>query len=225
MLALGADLKRKERVSARLGDVLSHLYLASACLKRFNDEGRKKSDLPLLKWAVEDSLFSIQQAIDELLNNFPNRWLARSLRLIIFPLGTWLPRPSDNLAHQIATLLQTPSDVRTRLGKDQYLTRDDCNVFGLLEQTLENIIASEPIFEKICIKLDKKLPFYQLDKVAELGLAANAISEAEATLLIKTEEGRKAIISVDDFDNSELISNKNDTNSLQKKFKRLLEGA
>jgi acyl-CoA dehydrogenase len=225
MLALGADLKRKERVSARLGDVLSHLYLASACLKRFNDEGRKKSDLPLLKWAVEDSLFSIQQAIDELLNNFPNRWLAGSLRLIIFPLGTWLTRPSDNLDHQIATLLQTPCDVRTRLGKDQYLTRDDCNIFGLLEQTLENIIASEPIFEKICIKLDKKLPFYQLDKVAELGLAANAISEAEATLLIKTEEGRKAIISVDDFDNNELISNKNDTNSLQNKFKRLLEGA
>ena len=207
MLALGADLKRKERVSARLGDVLSHLYLASACLKRFNDEGRQQDDLPLLQWAVEDSLFTIQQAIDELLNNFPNKWLARCLRLIILPFGTWLTKPSDHLDHQIATLLQKPSDARTRLGKDQYLARNDKNVFGLLEQTLENIIACEPVFDKVCNALDKKLPFYHLDKVAQLGLDANVISEAEATLLIQTEIGRKAIISVDDFDNDELISN------------------
>ena len=224
MLVLGADLKRKERISARLGDVLSHLYLASACLKRFNDEGRKPDDLPLLQWAVEDSLFTIQQAIDALLNNFPNKWLSRILRLVIFPFGTWLTKPSDILDHQIATLLQTPSEVRTRLGKDQYLTRDGINVFGILEQTLEDIIACEPIFDKVCKALDKKLPFYHLDKVAKLGLEANAISDTEATLLINTEIGRKAVIAVDDFDSSELISNKNDTNYLQKKFKRLLEG-
>ncbi|MDX2369161.1 MAG: DUF1974 domain-containing protein, partial [Colwellia sp.] len=85
-------------------------------------------------------------------------------------------------------------------------------------------IACEPIFDKVCIALDKKLPFYHLDKVAKLGLEANAISETEAALLTKTEIGRKAVIAVDDFDSSELISNKNDTNYLQKKFKRLLEG-
>lgn len=208
MLALGADLKRKERISARLGDVLSHLYLASACLKRFNDEGRKQEDLPLLQWTVEDSLFNIQQAIDALLHNFPNRPLAHSLRLIIFPIGTWLTKPNDNVDHQVATLLQTPSEVRTRLGKDQYLVRDENNVFGILEQTLEDIIACEPIFDKLCQKLDKKLPFYNLDNAAKLGLAAKAISETEAALLIKTEQGRKAIIAVDDFDNDELISNK-----------------
>jgi len=206
MLALGANLKRKERISARLGDVLSYLYLASASLKRFNDEGRKKEDLPLLQWAVEDSLFNIQQAIDALLNNFPNKWLARSLRLIIFPLGTWLTKPSDELDHQIATLLQTPSEVRTRLGKDQFLTRNDNNVFGTLEQTLEDILACEPVFSKVCTALDKKFPFYHLDNVAKLGLAASVISQAEATLLIKAEKGRKAVISVDDFDNDELIT-------------------
>ena len=209
MLALGADLKRKERISARLGDVLSHLYLASACLKRFNDEGRQQDDLPLLQWAVEDSLFTIQQAIDELLNNFPNKWLSRGLRLIIFPFGTWLTKPSDHLDHQIATLLQKPSNARSRLGKDQYLARNDKNVFGLLEQTLENISACEPIFTKVCNALDIKLPFYNLDHVAQLGLNANIISAAEATLLIQTEVGRKAIIAVDDFDKSELLSNKN----------------
>jgi acyl-CoA dehydrogenase len=206
MLALGADLKRKERISARLGDVLSNLYLASACLKRFNDEGRQEDDLPLLQWAVEDSLYNIQEAIDALLSNFPNRWLARTLRAVIFPFGTWLTKPSDNLDHQVANLLQTPSPARDRLGKWQYLTRDGKNVYGLLEQTLEDIIACEPIFKKVCDAIDKKLPFYQLDNAAKLGLAANAITETEAQLLIKAEQGRKAIISVDDFDSSDLTA-------------------
>jgi acyl-CoA dehydrogenase len=206
MLALGADLKRRERISARLGDVLSHLYLASASLKRFNDEGRQKEDLPLLQWAVEDSLYNIQQAIDSLLSNFPNRLLAHSLRLIIFPFGTWLTKPSDNLDHKVAKLLQTPGDARSRLGKWQYLTRDGKNVFGILEQTLEDIIACEPIFSKVCIAIDKQLPFYNLDNAAKLGLAANAITDKEAQLLIKAEQGRKAIINVDDFDSSELTA-------------------
>ncbi len=206
MLSLGADLKRKERISARLGDVLSNLYLASACLKRFNDEGRQVEDLPLLQWAVEDCLYNIQQAINALLNNFPNKWIARTLRIIIFPFGTWLTKPSDNLDHNVATLLQTPGKARDRLGKWQYLVRDGKNIFGLLEQTLEDIIACEPIFTKVCIAIDKKLPFYQLDKVAELGLSVKAITEKEARLLIKAERGRKTIINVDDFDSNELVA-------------------
>lgn len=206
MLALGSDLKRKERISARLGDILSNLYLASACLKRFNDEGRQAEDLPLLKWGVEDSLYNIQQAIEALLSNFPNRWLAHTLRLIIFPFGTWLSKPSDNLDHQVAKLLQTPSEARNRLGKWQYLTRDGKNVFGILEQTLEDIIACEPIFSKVCIALDEQLPFYNLDNAAKLGLAANAITEKEAQLLINAEQGRKKVINVDDFDTSVLIA-------------------
>ena len=206
MLSLGSDLKRKERISARLGDILSHLYLASASLKRFNDEGRQKTDLPLLQWAVEDSLYKIQQAIDELLSNFPNRWIAYCLRVVIFPFGTWLTKPSDNLDHQVAHLLQTPSEARNRLGKWQYLARDGKNVFGILEQTLEDIIACEPIFDKVCSALDRKLPFYQLDIAAQLGLDANAITEKEAQLLIKAEQGRKAIIDVDDFEHSDLVT-------------------
>ena len=205
MLSLGGDLKRRERISARLGDILSYLYLASASLKRFNDQGRKKADMPLMQWAVEDCLYNIQQAIETLLNNFPNKWLAVGLRLIIFPFGTWLRKPSDKLDHQVAQLLQTPSDTRDRLGEGQYLTREQNNVLGILEQTLEDVIAVEPIFNKICRALDKKLPFYHLDKIAEQGLSANIISQAEADLLIRTEQGRKAAISVDDFASAELM--------------------
>ena len=207
MLTLGGELKRRERISARLGDILSYLYLASATLKRYNDEGRQVADYPLMQWAVEDSLYNIQHAIDELLSNFPNKLVGRILRVIIFPLGTWLTKPSDITEHQVAVILQTPSDTRTRLGKGQYLTNEPENVVGILEQTLKDVIASEPIFDKVCQHLEKKLPFTQLDLIAEQGLALKIITEQEADLLRRTEIGRKAAIDVDDFEHEELISN------------------
>ena len=200
MVSLGADLKRKERISARLGDVLSQLYLAAATLKRYNDEGRNSADLPLVQWAVEDCLYNIQHAIDELIRNFPNKIMAKTLRIIIFPLGTWLNKPNDEIAHKIAQLLQTPCSARTRLGQGQYLTRDGNNIFGRLEQVLEDIINCEPIYERVCRELNTKLPFYHLDKVADLGLTHNIISKVEAELLSTAEVGRQWVIAVDDFD-------------------------
>ncbi|WP_448568565.1 acyl-CoA dehydrogenase FadE [Thalassotalea ganghwensis] len=208
MLVLGGDLKRRERISARLGDILSYLYLTSATLKRFNDEGRQSSDLPLLKWAVEDSLYRTQLAIDELINNFPNKVVAYALRALIFPLGTWLQKPSDKLDHQVARILQTPGAARNNLGKGQYLTRDKENLLGQLEQALDDILASEPIFDKICQELGEKLPFYRLGDAAKKGLDANIISEAEAEILIRAEEGRLQTINVDDFAHEELTSSK-----------------
>jgi acyl-CoA dehydrogenase len=204
MLTLGGDLKRKERISARLGDVLSHLYLSSATLKRFNDEGRQQDDLPLVQWALEDSLYETQQAIDALISNFPNKIVALFLRAMIFPVGKWLKKPSDITDHKVAQILQTPGKARERLGQGQYLSRDPENVLGQLEQTLDDIIACEPIFKKVCQAIGEDLPFYALDEVAKKGLAVNVINAVEAELLCKAELGRKAAINVDDFDSDEL---------------------
>ena len=204
MLTLGGDLKRRERISARLGDILSFLYLASATLKRYNDEGRQSADLPFVQWALEDSLYSIQQAISELISNFPNKIVAKMLTAIILPLGCNLKKPSDATDHKVAKLMQFHNESRTRLGQGQYLTREPENVLGQLEQTLEDIITCEPIFDKICRELGEKLPFYNLDIVAEKGLSANIISQEEADLLIATEIKRKITINVDDFDSDYL---------------------
>ncbi|RAN85930.1 acyl-CoA dehydrogenase, partial [Bacillus sp. SRB_28] len=81
MAVLGGSLKRRERISARLGDVLSQLYLASAVLKRYDDEGRNEADLPLVHWGVQDALYQAEQAIDDLLKNFPNRFVAGVMRV------------------------------------------------------------------------------------------------------------------------------------------------
>src|SRR5216117_2306482 len=103
MLAMGGALKRKEKISGRLGDVLSMMYLVSATLKHYEDL-RVRDDLPLVRWSVRDALYHAQQAIDQILSNFPVKALATLLRWTIFPLGTpWRP-PLDSRNRECAAI-------------------------------------------------------------------------------------------------------------------------
>lgn len=205
MAVLGGELKRRERISARLGDILSYLYLTSCVLKRYDDEGRKTDDLPLVHWAMQDSLHKLEIALEELFNNFPSRVMGKALKLIIMPFGKKYKRPSDQLEHDIAKLLQTPCETRSRLGAGQYLSRVPGNLMGDLEQTLENVIAAEPIYNKICKAAKQYLPFTELDKLADRGLELDVITQEQAALLRETEKGRLRTINVDDFKHSELV--------------------
>ncbi|MBP6521091.1 acyl-CoA dehydrogenase FadE, partial [Shewanella sp.] len=203
MATLGGNLKRKERISARLGDLLSQLYLASATLKRYEDEGRQTDDLPLVQWAVEDALYKLQASLDDLLDNFP-MGLGGALRVVMFPFGRPLKRPSDVLDHKVAKIMQTPCESRNRLGKGQFWTNSEHNAVGIQEQTLLDIIASEPLHDKVCKASGKRLPFMWLDKVAAEGKALGVLSDAEVQLLERAEIGRMKSINVDDFDSAEL---------------------
>ncbi|ALS98431.1 acyl-CoA dehydrogenase FadE [Lacimicrobium alkaliphilum] len=208
MGVLGGELKRRERVSARLGDILSYVYLGSAVLKRYEDEGRQKADLPLVHWAMQDSLYRAQLAMEELLDNFPSNALGKVLKLIVMPFGKSFTRPSDKLDHQIANILQTPCESRDRLGQGQYLSREEGNPFGMLEQALDDVLASEPLYDKVCKAANERFPFVQLDKVADKGLELGVLTEQEAELLRRTETQRLETINVDDFDTEELMADK-----------------
>ena len=102
MGVLGGALKRKEKLSARLGDVLSYLFLCSATLKRFEDEGRQAEDAPLMHWAIWDAMFKTQTALEGVISNFPNRLIATVMRRTVFPLGRPYVIPSDQLGHDVA---------------------------------------------------------------------------------------------------------------------------
>ena len=121
MLLLGGALKRRERLSARLGDVLSQLVLMSATLKRFEDEGSHPEDLPFVRWGVKDALLAAEQAFDGLFANYPNRFAAVLIRALAFPLGLRHRPPSDGLVSTIALLLQTPCGARERLLADSHV--------------------------------------------------------------------------------------------------------
>ena len=217
MGVLGGDLKRRERLSARLGDILSGLYLGSTTLKRFDEDGRLKEDLPLLHWAMQDTLHDIETAIDDFLANFPNKVIAGVMRVLVMPFGRRVGKPSDKTEHAIAQMLQTPCTARSRLGYGQYLTREEGNLFGDLEQTLDDVLAAEPIFERICKHKKAKLPFTRLDVLADEALSEELINEDEANLLRKTEAGRLRTINVDDFDHEELIAKVNSQGEVKKR--------
>ncbi len=206
MGVLGGSLKRRERLSARLGDVLSQLYLASAVLKRFNDEGRLSEHEPLMHWAMQDALAQIEIAIDAFINNFPVRSVKWMLRLIVQPVGKTRKAPNDKLEHAIAQILQSPCEARTLLGTGQFTREVPGNLLGDLERTLKNVVAAEPIFERICRTYNEKRAFTQLDVLAQRALTDDIINETEAQLLINTEAGRLRTISVDDFAPEELVA-------------------
>lgn len=200
MSVLGGSLKRRERISARLGDILSQLHLASAALKRYDDEGRQAADLPLLHWGVQDALNQAEDAIDDLLRNFPNAAIAATLRLVIFPAGRHCRAPSDRLDHQLAKLLQTPSATRSRLGRGQYLTPSEHNPAGQLEAALHDVMAAEVIHDRLNKQLKTHLSFTRLDELAQRALQEGWINAQEAEVLKRAEVSRLRSINVDEFE-------------------------
>ncbi|MDP2591451.1 acyl-CoA dehydrogenase FadE [Vibrio splendidus] len=206
MAVLGGSLKRRERLSARLGDILSQLYLGSATLKRFESEGSHAEDLPLVHWGMQDSLRQTEVAIDEFLANFPNPVIGRLLRVVLMPFGRIRRAPNDKLDSQVAHILQTPSETRSRIGRGQYLEATEYNPVGQIEKALEVILQAEPLFNKVCKETHQKRAFLRLDLVAQLGLEKGILTQEEANLLISAEEHRLYTINVDDFSPEELAA-------------------
>src|SRR5450631_763809 len=128
LLTLGGNLKRREMISARFGDVLSELYLLSAALKRWNEEGRQPADLPLVQWCMAQGFATIEMRLDEIIANFPNRPVAWMLRFLLLPFGTRTLGPSDALSQACAAILLEPSAARDRLTVDIYHGADDGGV-------------------------------------------------------------------------------------------------
>jgi acyl-CoA dehydrogenase len=189
LLTLGGTLKRKEMLSARLGDILAELFLVSAVLKRWHDEGRHESDLPLLRFCALQGFAIIEKRLNEVLLNFPSRGLSWLLRGLLLPPGLAVAPPSDALTAACATVLLEPSDTRDRLVGAVWEGHDSPSV-ELLERAYQLVIAAEPL----------------LDRIKHAGLkdwrlahAKGAITDEQAKLLEAAEEASAQVIEVDDF--------------------------
>ena len=206
MGTLGGALKRKEKLSARLGDILSLMYLCSATLKRFEMEGRQAADAPLMHWAIWDAMYKAQGAFEGVISNFPNRVIAFALRRIVFPLGRPYVVPSDRIGHDVARLLIEPSATRDRLTAGIFIGTDDDDPVGLIERALDATVLAEPVEAKLRTairegRLDGKLPpGAGVDVLADRALAAGIVSVDEARALQAQRELVARVIRVDDFD-------------------------
>ena len=201
MLSLGGALKRKEKLSGRLADILSHLYLASCVLKHYEDQGHSESDTPLMQWACEQSLYEIQEAFNNLFQNFPNRPLAWLMRLLIFPGGQAFKPPDDRLGHKVAKLIMEPSAARDRLTQGIYQPRSLQDPLGRVDDALLKVIAAEPARKRLHTAIkSKQLPAHKPDEeVIEQAVKENIINDEEAGLLRVAVAARLEVIKVDDF--------------------------
>ena len=205
MLTLGGSLKRKENVSARLGDILSYLYLLSAVLKQYHDQGELEDDFPVVQYACNYCLFAIQSRFNELMKNFPNRWLGRLLRILIFPLGQHFSRPSDKLTHKVAQLLASPTETRQRLSAGAFISPAKDNIIADVQDALLKCIAAEPIDKTIrSAKHDNEISGYTTAEQAQSALRKNIITEEQFDLFMQAEVARKKVIAVDDFVSADL---------------------
>jgi acyl-CoA dehydrogenase len=201
MLTMGGELKRKELLSARLGDVLSYLYLASMVLKHYRDQGEPEGDLPLVEWSCRTLLYKTQEQLHGLLRNFPNRVVSALLRVAIFPRGRTFSAPADELGQQIAELMINPTETRRRLADCAYTTVEPGNPLGLLQQALEMAEEVKPLERRV----------FDARRSGEITRddTPGQIDEAEHKGIISAEEARAIrafdarvmdLTGVDDFD-------------------------
>ena len=203
MLVLGGELKRREKLSARLGDILSMMYLCSATLKRYESEGRQAADAPMMHWAIWDAMYKAQQAFDGVIDNFPNKFIGRMLYRIIFPLGKPYDVPSDKIGHQVAKLLIEPTASRDRLTAETYVPKTETEAVGAVEMALRATLEAEPIDAKIREAEKKGLlddnPDANVRDIAHAAFAAGIVTPAEYAVLKRRNELRDIVIRVDDF--------------------------
>jgi acyl-CoA dehydrogenase len=203
--ALGGKLKFKESLSGRLGDVLSHLYMASAILKRYHDEGTPQADKPLLAWAMHHGIHEMERALSAALRNFPIRPLGWLLWPLIFPWGRRAVAPGDRLNHRVALLLLTPNEARDRLADGVFLTPGEHNPGGRINSYLEKAVAAEPVERKF-LKALKNSDIEALDFATQLdeGVREGWITAEERKQLEELREITLDAITVDDFEVSQL---------------------
>ena len=207
MMLLGGELKRRERLSARLGDVLSHLYLASAALKRYHDLGYPEHSQPMLRWAVEESLGKAEQALEELLSNFPSKLLGCALRVLVLPLGRRHKGPSDELDAEVAGIIGRNSGdpALEELLEGCYRPQAEQDPVGALQYAM-NLLQEVQGLQK---KLHKAVKAGQVQELPgqsliDAALAAGVLNPEEAHSLHQAEAARRVVIDVDDFAKEEL---------------------
>ncbi len=206
MLTLGGYLKKKETISARLGDVLSMLYLASMVLKHHGNRGRPEEELPVVEWACRELLYQAQEQLHSVLRNLPSRPTAALARLLVFPRGLTYFAPADRLGRRLAELVMGPTATREALGRFIYRGGAGGNPLHALQQALELTARAEPLEKKLRVegvrtgRVSALDPREQIEQARTLGI----LSEAEAEFLADYDQRVQDIIAVDDFSATQL---------------------
>lgn len=206
LMILGGSFKHKEKLSGRFADALGYLYYASAVLKKFEADGAQKADIPLVEWSAKHCLYQIQIALDDVLRNFPIKSLGILVRMIIFPLGLSLRQPNDALGHRVASLLIRPGEARDRLTHGIYISQDENDITGCLEDALAKVLLAAPIERRLKAAHQVKPDLQSYPQWVDDMVKVDVISHAESEILLSAQTATRNVIMVDDFTTEELLS-------------------
>jgi acyl-CoA dehydrogenase len=194
LLVMGGGLKRHEMISARFGDLLSELYLLSAVLKRWKDEGEQPADFPLVAWCMDSGFATIDARMDEIIANFPSRPAAWLLRFLVQPLGPRRCGPPDALTRACAVILLEPSATRDRLTIDLFHPTDGKGL-ARLDRAFALVTAVQPLRDRL-----RNARVYD----AELARSRGLIDANDLARLKAAEQAIADVVAVDDFAPEEL---------------------
>ena len=208
MLSLGGYLKKKESLSARLGDVLSYMYLASMVLKHHHDNGAPREDLPVVEWACRSLLYKAQEQLHDFLRNFPNRLLAGFMRLLIFPRGRTYFAPSDRLGAELAELAMSPSPTRARLCRHAYRDQYRRQPAGIAAGSAGVVPAGGTTGEEAARRRREDRTRHRAghSRSGTPGAATGAAHGGRSPSLLDYDERIMHLINVDDFAPHELAA-------------------
>ncbi|WP_016854499.1 acyl-CoA dehydrogenase [Halomonas smyrnensis] len=213
MASLGSKLKQREMLSARLGDVLSNLYLASLMLKQWQEGEKVEQEDALLHYAARFLLGRAEQAFDELFDNLPNRALGRMLRIVVMPRGRRWSRPTDDLTRTIAQAVTRDSALRRRLLTNTWDADDgpQDNPLARYNALLATQERAEALYRTVGKAHAKgEIPAEALhpEQKVDAALAAGLISEEDATFMRQREAEVLDMLTVDDFDYDAFVTDK-----------------
>lgn len=212
LFALGPTLKSRGKLSGRMADVLSWQYLALCTLRRFEAEGRRKEDLPLVHWSLQHALSEVQQAYEGIYANFGSGLLGWSMRLglLLLRLNALASKPSDKLDIACAAAVQTPGDQRDRVLAGAFRDQRIDAGAGQVEHAFQLISATKGVVNKIRNAARKKtIARADLLSMGQAAMDAGLISDVELAQLQEAEKARLSAYEVDSFSAKEYYAQAN----------------
>ena len=203
MFTIGGKLKVRGKLTGRYADALAWQILATGALRRWEAEGRKAEDLPLLHYSVQYALAKVQEAFAGIYANFgggPLGFWLRSVGSLLLRINPLAHPPGDTLSHQAAQAIQSPSEQYRRLTRDVFVSPDESLGVGRLLKAFRLVSQAEPALAKIrAAQKAKQLPHGAPEDLAQDAANKNLISAEEAALVRKATTARLEAIEVDVF--------------------------
>jgi acyl-CoA dehydrogenase len=201
LVVLGGGLKRREYLSAKLGDVMSYLYMAMATLKAYHDHQEQPEELAYAKWALEFTLHSAEEALFDILQEFPISWLGKTMQYLVFPWGRSYAKPSFQTAQAVAEQMQMETTYRKNLQSQCAGFNPTDEGVGQLEFAFSKLLESVPANKKLKAFVKRHSDYQSLDWLdqAKKALEHNEMTQAEYDLLVVTFHAQVAALQVDAF--------------------------